>query len=451
MTTRRFTTLAIVATGAVALLGLTGCSSSDAASSSGSESSGPVTIDFWHAMSGPAANELDALVSQFNKDNDDDITVKASFQGTYADIQTKYTAAVQSGATPDLLMMNDVSTGFMVDSGHTVPASKFTKDDDDFDTDAVVSAAKNYYSGDNGLEAMPFSVSTPVLYLNKSLVEQAGLDTSKPPTTLSEVATWAEKIHDATGAYGMSMNMADSWMLEELSAAGGKAFCTPNNGRDGKDVRGVSLTSDTQVRFMTTLQKLYQDGAALNPGTDSDAQNAAFTSNKVAMVLTSSGAYTTVDPDGSKSVVATFPTTSSSKDAGQVIGGNALWISGKDHSTAEQKASYEFAKFLTTPDVQADWAKATGYLAMNTGAADTEVGKSTLEDPNVATMYQQLSDDPASTATAGCITGAFPTIRATVIGAFNKVVEGAEVGPTMEDAEEQTKSQIASYNESAGK
>ncbi|OIH96529.1 extracellular solute-binding protein [Curtobacterium sp. MCBA15_001] len=450
MTPRRSTTLAAIAAGAATLVVLAGCSASGAASSSGSASSGPVTIDFWHAMSGPAATELDALVAQFNAQNTDGVTVKASFQGAYADIQTKYTAAVQSGSTPDLLMMNDVSTGFMVDSGQTVPASTFTKADKGFDLADIAPAAKNYYSGADGLEAMPFSVSTPVLYLNKQLVAQAGLDVSKPPTTLADVATWAEKIHQTTGAYGMSMNMADSWMLEELSAAGGKAFCTPDNGRKGKEVTGVSLTSSTQVAFMKTLQGLYRDGSALNPGTDSAAQNSAFASDKVGLLLTSSGSYTTVDPDRTKSVVATFPTTSSSKDAGEVIGGNALWISGKGHSTAEQRAAYEFAAFLTTADAQAAWAKATGYLAINTGAADTTVGTATLADPNVATMYRQLAADPASTATAGCITGAFPTVRATVIGAFNKVVEGADVASTMRDAEQQAKSQIASYNEAKG-
>lgn len=449
MLSRRSSALAAIAAGAATLLALTGCSTSGSASPDAS--SGPVTIDFWHAMSGPPATELDKLVAQFNSENKDGITVKASFQGTYADVQTKYTAAVQSGSTPDLLMMNDVSTGFMVDSGQTVPASTFTKDDDSFDGHSIATAAKKYYSGADGLQAMPFSVSMPVLYLNKSLVAKAGLDTANPPRTLDEVATWAQKIHEATGAYGMSMNMGDSWMLEELSAAGGEDFCTPENGRGTKKVTGVSLTSDAQVGFMTTLQKLYQDGSALNPGTDSAAQNSAFTADKVGMLLTSSGSYTTVDPGGTKSVVAAFPTTADSKDAGQVIGGNALWISGKGHSTAEQRASYRFAKWLEAADVQADWAKATGYIAMNTGAADTAVGKAMQSDPNIATMYKQLADDPSSTATAGCITGAFPTVRATVIGAFDKVVEGADVTATMRDAEAQAESQIASYNEAANK
>ncbi|QKS15451.1 extracellular solute-binding protein [Curtobacterium sp. Csp2] len=447
MPARRSSVLAVAAASAAALLALTGCSASGSATPVAS--SGPVTVDFWHAMTGPAATELDKLVSQYNGSNEQGVTVKATFQGQYADVQTKYTAAVQSGSTPDLLMMNDVSTGFMVDSGQTVAPSTFAKETTT--GGSIVPAAKAYYSAGDGLAAMPFSVSMPVLYLDKAIVQRAGLDVTKPPTTLDQVAQWADQIHRTTGLYGMSMNMADSWMLEELSASGGQPFCTPSNGRTGKAVTGVSLTSDTQVAFMTTLQGLYQDGAALNPGTDSAAQNSAFSSGKVGMVLTSSGAYTTLDPTGTKSVVSTFPTTSGAKDAGAVIGGNALWISGKGHSSAEQRASYDFAAWLETPEVQAEWAKATGYLAVNTASKDTAVGKQSLADPNVATMYRQLSDDPTSTASAGCVTGAFPTVRATVIGAFNKVVEGADVRSTMRAAETQAKSQIASYNAAAGK
>ncbi|WIE61482.1 extracellular solute-binding protein [Curtobacterium sp. MCLR17_032] len=440
MSSRRSTAALVL--GAATVLALAGCSASGTAASSG-----PVTVDFWHAMAGPAATELGSLVSEYNAHNADHATVKASYQGDYAAVQTKYTAAVQSSSTPDLLMMNDVSTGFMMDSGQTVAPTTLGK----VDTSSMAPAAERYYSGKDGLAAMPFSVSVPVLYLDKALVERAGLDPKSPPKTLDQVATWAEAIHKATGAYGFSMNMADSWMLEELSASGGKPFCSPDNGRGSTKVDGVSLTSDTQVGFMTRLQSLYQDGVALNPGTDSAAMNSAFASGKVGMLMTSSGAYTTVDPDGSKSVVTTFPTTASSKDAGQVIGGNALWISGKGHSTAEQRASYDFAKWLQTPEVQAKWAKATGYLAMDTGAASTSVGKQSLADPNVAAMYRQLAADPSSTAAAGCVTGAFPTVRATVIGAFNRVVEGADVRATMRTAEKQASAQIADYNAAAGK
>ncbi|MBZ4487545.1 extracellular solute-binding protein [Microbacterium sp. cx-55] len=450
MSTRTRTRLALTAAGVVALLATSGCAASGS-DADPATASGPVTLTFWHEMTGPAATELDALVAQFNTQESGKITVDSSFQGTYADAQTKYTASVQSGTTPDVLMMNDISTGFMVDSKKTVPLSSFTDADPSFQDDSFPPIVSAYYAdASGGLAAMPFAVSQPVLYLDRALVARAGLDADAPPTSLADVASWAEKIHAATGAYGMTMNMSDSWMLEEMSASGGENFCTPDNGRGADRVTELQLTSPTQVSFMGRLQQLFQDGTALNPGTDNASMVSAFASGKVGMMLTSTGAYTTADPTKAASKVAAFPTTSDASDAGVVIGGNALWISGDGHSAAQQQAAYEFVTFLHSAEVQAAWASATGYLASNTAAAATTTGSQWLSDPNVTTMADQLANTPASIASAGCRTGAFPTVRATVIGAFGLVVEGADVTATMSDAESKAADQISAYNTAAG-
>lgn len=439
---------AATAAGAVVLLSLAGCATSGSAPGA---DSGPVTLQFWHEMSGPAATELDALVSQFNSQEDGKITVESSFQGSYADAQTKYTAAVQSGTTPDVLMMNDISTGFMVDSKKTVPLSTFTAGDPSFSLDSFPPVVSAYYAdGSGGLAAMPFAVSQPVLYLSRDLVTRAGLDPEAPPQTLAEVTSWAEKIHAATGASGLTMNMSDSWMIEQMTAAGGEEFCTPDNGRGSDRVTGLELTSPSQVTFMRQLQTLFQDGTMLNPGTDNSAMVSAFASGKVGMMLTSTGAYTAADPTKTASKVAAFPSTAESDEAGVVVGGNALWISGEGHSDAQQRAAYAFVSFLHSAEVQAAWSSATGYLASNTEAASTSTGIASLADPNVKAMADQLASTPASDAAAGCRTGAFPSLRSTVIGAFTQVAEGADVTSTMADAEEKAADQIAAYNTAAG-
>ncbi len=385
-----------VSAAATLVLALSACTAP--AGAQPSAASGPVTLTFWHEMTGPAATELDTLVSQFNEREGGAITVDASYQGSYADAQTKYTAAVQSGSTPDVLMMNDTSTGFLLDSKKTVPLSSFTDGDESFSADSFPPIVRSYYDdGSGGLAAMPFSVSQPVLYVDRALATQAGLNPDTPPTTLADVASWAEKIHAVTGAYGLSMNMADSWMLEEMSASGGQLFCTPDNGRGADRATGLQLTSPTQVSFMQTLQKLFLDGTALNPGTDNSAMVSAFATGKVGLMLTSSGAYTTADPQKTASKVAPFPRTSNSDDAGVVIGGNALWISGDGHSAAQQNAAYAFVTYLHSAEVQAAWASATGYLASNTAAGTTSTGAQMRADPNSKAM----ADQPALAAVAG--------------------------------------------------
>jgi sn-glycerol 3-phosphate transport system substrate-binding protein len=429
-------------------LALAGCGSSSGSSDKGS---GPVTVTFWHTATGPGADALTSLVSKFNAAHKGKIEVKPSFQGTYADAQTKYTAAVQSSSTPSVIMMNDISTGFMSDSGQTVPVAKFSSKDTSFKmSDIPVGVQKYYGDGSGGLLSMPFAVSEPVLYLNAQLVKQAGLDPKNPPTTLAQVAQWAQQIKDRTKKYGMSMNMSDSWILEELTASGGDNFCTPDNGRGSTPATGVTMTSPTQTAFLTALQTLFRDGSALNPGTSPTAMADNFNAGKVGMLLTSSGSYTgfTNGPDVTVDV-APFPKTSGSPDAGTVIGGASLWIDGPGHSGAEQQAAYEFAKFLESAQSQAAWSKATGYLAANNAAKQTPDGEATLKDPNVKTMYTQLTDNPGSAASSGCRTGAYPAVRTAIINGFNKAISGTPVASAMKSAEQQADQQMSQYNASA--
>ena len=437
-----------------AVVALAGCSSAsppvDSASPVSSAESRPVTITFWHESTGAAASAMATLVDKFNAEHKGRITVDASFQGSYADAQIKYTAAVQSQSTPSIMAMNDTSTGFMIDSKQTVPIHTFADADKSFHPKDIPASVRAYYSDSKGLLSMPYAVSQPMLYINPTIAEQAGLDPSHPPKTLDQVATWAQQIKDKTGAYGFSMNMVDSWILEELSANGGQVFCTPDNGRSNKQATGISMTSTTQTAFLSTLQRLFQNGTALNPGTNSSNMTSAFTSGKVGMLLTSSAAYTVLKPtEDAKVDVVHFPTTSNSKDAGVVIGGASLWIDGPGHSTAEQQATYQFAKFLISPANQAYWAHATGFLASNNKARSEPEGKATLADPNMATMYKQLDGNPTSTAASGCRMGPYAAVRTIVIGAFNKVIAGGDMKAEMKTAEQQAKAQIAEYNSAA--
>jgi sn-glycerol 3-phosphate transport system substrate-binding protein len=294
---------------------------------------------------------------------------------------------------------------------------------------------------------MPYAVSQPMLYINPSIATAAGLDPTDPPSTLEQVAQWAQQIKAKTGNYGFSMNMVDSWILEELSASGGSIFCSPENGRSGSHVTGIEMTSSTQIKLLTTLKELFQSGVALNPGTNSATMTAAFTSGKVGMVLTSSASYTAIKPSANAQVtVAQFPKTSTSKDAGAAIGGASLWISGPGHSKAEQQAAYEFAKFMDSAATQAMWSKATGFLSTNTGSASYPDGKTSLADPNVKVMYKQLKANPASIPSSGCRMGPYAAVRKIVIGAFNKIITGGDVRTEMKQAEQQAKTTIAQYN-----
>ena len=52
----------------------------------------------------------------------------------------------------------------------------------------------NYYTIDGQLHSMPFNTSNAILYYNKDMFREAGLDPEKPPTTYSEFKEYARRM-----------------------------------------------------------------------------------------------------------------------------------------------------------------------------------------------------------------------------------------------------------------
>lgn len=421
----RRTITSVLGLAAAAAIALSACSTTSTTAAS-TASDGALNVTLWHSSSGAAAEAIKTLVAAFNSAHEGKINLTAAFQGSYADAQVKYTAAIQSNSTPSIMMMNDVSTQFMIDSKQTVPLSTFAAGDNTFSADSIPAPVKAYYSSANGLLSMPFNASQPILYINPDLATKAGLDPTKPPTTWKDVVGWAKQIKAATSAYGLAMSLTDSWMVEELTATAGKQFCMADNGRGASRATGIKLTDPTQLSFLTDMQQLYTSGAALNAGTGSSALNNAFSSGKVAMMMASTGVYGSIKSTTAFKVqVSDFPTVApQDAGAGVVIGGASLWIDGPGHNDGEQKAAYEVEKFLQSAANQAAWSKATGFLSVNTGSSATAEGAALLADPAVSIMYKQLASTPASNSASGCRMGPFSQVRSAVISDVDKLLSG---------------------------
>lgn len=433
----------------VPLIALSGCGSNNNTSAS----SGVQNVTFWYSNSGPAVKAINQLVGEFNKKNHGKIRVKASYQGSYAGVQQKFTAAVQSKTTPSILQMNDISTGYMIDSKQTTPVYELAKGDKSFSEKDIPEVARKYYSDSKGLLSMPMAIGEPALFINKTIAQKSGLDVSNPPKTFDEVVEWANLIHKKTGVYGFSMNMVDSWILEQLTAASGVNLCTPDNGRGNKKVSGINVTNPLQLKVFKQIANMFHSGVGLNPGSNSGDMISSFTADKLGLVLTSSASYTILHPGNNPKnvIVAKFPKVGNSKKAGTPIGGNSLWIVSANHSKDEQKASYEFAKFMMSPHAQAVFSKASGNLFANMNAKNEKEGISALSDPNVKMFYNQLKDNPAYNESLGCRTGAFPSIRKQIISAFTESLNGKDMNDAMKSAQIRAAKDIATYNKAVAR
>lgn len=438
---KRLTKLAAI--GAGLALALTGCSSP---TTTPPAQAGPVKISFWHSASGAPAELLTTLVSDFNKANEDKIEVEAIYQGAYNDALAKLVNAVSSTGIPDVMQITDTQTGFMVDSGLTTPVEKMLTGADADVLDDIVPVAKSYYTVDGALQAMPFQVSVPVIYANKALLAEAGLDADNPFKTTAELGEWVKTIHEKTGKAGLTLGMNSFW-LEELTASAGELYCTPGNSMN-EAATAVNYATDKQVAQWTIVQDLVASKALMNVGqAGSDAQN-AFGNQSAAMVMLTSGNLGNISrllPDGF--VVLPFP--KDDPNGGIVPSGNAVWLLTKDKTDASKAASAKFVAYLGSPEVQAQSFAKTGYLP-NSNAAIA------LAEPNASVPGQAILKmflaAKSSDITSGCHSGAMPSLRSGAAQpAIDKIVAGTDVKTALQEAEAKGKDLIAEYNQRAGK
>lgn len=362
------------------------------------------TLTFWHAMGGTNGEVLQQIVDDFNA-SQDEIEIKAEYQGTYDDTITKLKAAMQSDSgLPDVCQMYDVGTKFMYDSGAVIPVEdKF--ESTGYDKSSVMEVISSYYTVDGKQYAMPFNVSTPMLYYNKDVFEAAGLDVT----------------------YGNN-----------------------DNGRK-EAVTAVDFDSNGGgLKVFDMWKKLYDSGYFEDYGTTTADTQTAFFSGQVGMIIESTAILkNAVDSSPFEVGTGYLPRIEQNDEGGVIIGGGSLWLTDTGNE-ANEDAAWKFIEYITTPDVQAKWSMGTGYFAINEKAYETEDMKAYLkENPNFETAINQLKDSPVNCNTAGVLSGVQTEARLT----FNEIMPQVYDGKlTTQDAVDQlavsVNKAIENYNES---
>lgn len=430
---RRSAALAAVAAVSVLATACGGSSSNNGASTQDApgadvldKASGVVNVTFWHAMDGKNGDALNALVAKFNAAHQGKIKVNPVYQGKYDDEVTKYKSAVQAKQTPSLIQVYDIGTRFMIDSKQTIPMQSFI-DKDKLDVSDIQPNIKGYYSIDDKLYSMPFNTSMPILYYNKDAFKAAGLDPEKPPTTLAEIRTYAEKLQKA-GKSGFGAAIY-GWYIEQWAAVANTEFCNNGNGRDSAATT-INAGGGPEVAVVDWWNQMLKDKLAVNTGQDTTAAQNAFTSGKVAMTIESTGVLRsfTASAEGKFGLgTGAYPKVDASNTGGPIIGGASLWIDGAGHSAEETRASWEFVKFLASKESQAFWHTNTGYFPISKAALNEPDDVAWRKQyPQFDTAVQQLQGTQLTKATQGCLLGVMPQARNTVEDAMEQVFAGSK-------------------------
>lgn len=411
-----------------------------------------ITLEFWHAMGGELGELVDELVVSFNE-SQDAIVINATFQGTYDDTYNALLAAFESGTEPNIIQNFDLATQTMIDTERIVPVYELMEQDG-YDAEIFVPAVRDYYSDENGMLAMAFNSSTPLIYYNADMFEQAGVEAPSEGWSFSEFIATCDQLLEAEVAPYCFTHGQVGWYFEQILANSGGLYFNENNGRTGRATE-VAFNQEQGVETFTFLTSLIQDGYAPNLGSTWTETDSTFTTGQSAMMIDSTSDVSIIENSDFTVGTAFIPHSDSSERNGVIIGGAALWL--LDTGTPEeQAAAWEFMKFMADPAQQISWHTGTGYFPVRTDLLDNpELIQFWEENPNFRTAVEQLNstqtempDGSPNYPVLGGRAGPFPAIRQIIVETYSRVLDdGLTPQEALNEAAEEANQELADYNE----
>ncbi|MFC7376649.1 ABC transporter substrate-binding protein [Brachybacterium sp. GCM10030268] len=340
---------------------------------------GRTPILFWAPWTGGMFDVLTGLFDEFNESQDEIVAIAESVGG-YADLNQKFTAALQARAVPDIVCFPEMQWLQFYFSDALVPLDGYFDDEWNLDTYIQNFVPESKAAGETFL--VPFARSTPLFYFNKTRYIEAGLPEEGPKTweDLAEFAPELAKIEvDGRPMSALAFSSDDAWH--------GQADIWGFGGANSNQDFEVTINDEAGVEWLEWQRKfVHEDGYAYlaqDPGTDFSA---GVSAGKRGSTASLTGTTEAADFE----VGVCFMLSKEGQEAAVPTGGSGLSIV-RAESQDRQDACAELFRFLAGPEQSATWHIGTGYVPIVQAAADTDRVKENVEkDPNYGVALDQL-------------------------------------------------------------
>ncbi|MEM6578857.1 MAG: sn-glycerol-3-phosphate ABC transporter substrate-binding protein UgpB [Pseudomonadota bacterium] len=368
-------------------------------------------IQFWHAFTGRLGELVAEQVDTFNA-SQSDYKVVQSHKGNYSETLNAGIAAFRAGEQPQILMVFEVGTATMMAAeGAVRPVYEVMGDG--FDQSKYIGSVKGYYtSPDGNMLSLPFNSSTPVLWVNRDKLSEAGIDPDTPMNTWEQVGGVLDGLKDA----GVECPLTTAWQswihLENFSAYHDTPFATKDNGFGGTDTE-LAFNSAAQVAHISAMGRWAQDGKFIYAGRRNEG-GANFRAGECALFTESSAGYAGIKAEAEFDFeVRPLPywEAVASEPQNTIIGGASLWVM-EGHEDAEYAGVAAFMEFLSSADIQAKWHQDTGYLPITAEAGEkTKMMGFYDENPGTDVAVIQMTAKEPTSNSKGLRLGSFDQIR----------------------------------------
>ncbi len=443
--------IAVIMAAMLAVASLAGCgSTSEDASSKGSSVSsatkteaGATEVLFWYSMGGNNQEKLLKIVDGFNA-SQDEVVVVAESQGTYDEATSKFFNMNGGKGSPAIIQIGEQNLQSMIDSGLVASVTELINQYH-YNQEQLLPQAIDFYSVDGTMYAMPFNISSPVLFYNAEALAKAGYD--EAPSTYEGILEAAENISAANDGMKAFSKPVYGYALEQMVTTMGGMVVNNDNGRSARATE-VAYQPEME-RIFNWMKEVIDAGQFVNYGTNHENLITGFNQGEVAMFINTSARATAIIESAPFEVgIAALPVFEGMEPEGVYAAGGALCVAdGLDDET--KGAVMKFLAYATSAEVQATWAGDTGYFPVNIDSYETEtLGKIYDEMPQLRVAAEQLLNSKQTKATAGPLISLLPQLRNDLQTAEEMLFNGGDVESAIATAVENTNAQIATSNKS---
>ena len=344
----------------------------------------PITIQWWHALEDQYSETVQEVVDDFNS-SQDLITVEPVYVGSYAEVNEALVAAHAAGTgLPALTVANTPYVAEYGAGGLTEDLTPYIEatgvEIDDFGKGLV--DASSY---DGKQVALPFLISTQVMYYNQDMADELGITI---PENFADMDAFLEQASvigadGTTERYGTVVPGWDQWYFETFYLNNGVKIVND-------DQVSTDLGSEAAVSLVNKFKEWCDKGWIYwANGTDaSSIMRQNFIDGKAFSVIHTSSLYNTyVDLCDFEVGMSWLP---GGDTKNQEIGGCVLLIPAKNDQ-ATKNAAWQFLSYLCSKDVNMKWATETGYIPTRNSVLETEEGQQFLaEKPAFQCIFDNL-------------------------------------------------------------
>ena len=328
-----------------------------------------LTFASWSVREDRFSEYFTALKNEFEAANPG-ITIE--FAGyPYGELKKQVLVMANAGQSPDIIQSERGWYSSFVDGGYVASL------DDLLGVEYMVNiypAILDDMKVDGKVYGVPWIASPFVMFYNKALFKEAGLNPDKAPSTYEEAMKFAEKLSalkdkDGNAVYGLGQSTAS--VPVSGSAVLSMFFSYGGGFRDAKgNIDVINKGNKAALEALQTMHKANYnpEGAKLK-----DLRN-LFAIGRLGMYFDTlwgiGGAYA-INPDIQGSVGVTIPLSGAGSPAGSSLEAHMLLVS---EDSPHKEEAVKFIKFATSPEQMGKYVEIAPFLFPKADQVDANPG-----------------------------------------------------------------------------